>query len=268
MLSISLGNFGINHHFLSNQDSSIVLTADAQPVIDGEEYAKQLAANASSTNKSLNDLAALLDIILNTMYIIIWPLLAITGMALDNSLVYGEAFGLTSTLRKFWTIMMQISFMILTFMILRDIIKMVLNKDGNIYKDLPKKVKSWLLAGIFIPLSRFIVSALIDLSTILIYQVGTIPLTLIKNNDNTKILINSSIINLADRAPSTSQKETNFRFNSTYSCSSDNKKTYLPCLIESSKFKEESWNKYVQEEKTKYASNTNQNMGISIENGK
>ncbi len=128
-----MGNFGINHHFLSNQDEiTLSIEVIAQDNTNTETAVQQLATNATpdaSTNKSLLDLSALLDIVLNTMYIIIWPLLAITGMALDNSLVYGEAFGLTSTLRKFWTIMMQISFVILTAMILWDIVQMLRKKD-------------------------------------------------------------------------------------------------------------------------------------------
>ncbi len=273
-VGIGLGNFGFHHSFFVPDESVLSLKARAQPVINGEEYAQQLAENASnaapdaSTNKSLNDLASLLDIILNTLYIIIRPLLAITGMALDNSLVYGEAFGLTTTLRKFWTIMMQISFIVLTAMILWDIVKMIRKKDGDPYKDLPNKIKSWILAGVFIPLSWFIVSALIDLSTILIYQVGAIPLTLISSNDDTKILVNSSIINLADTSASTAQKQSTFRFNTTFSCAENPTKTYLPCKFEDNVINEDSWNQYIEQEKGKYTSTSTQGMAESIENGK
>ena len=136
------------------------------------------------------------------------------------------------------------------------------------YKELPAKLKSWILAGVLIPLSWFIVSALVDLSTILIYQVGAIPLTLISNNDDTKILVNSSIINLADTTASTEQKKSTFRFNTTFSCAEDPTRTYLPCKFEDNGINEDSWNQYIQEEKGKYTSTASQGMAQSIENGK
>gem|GEM_PF-3860891 len=116
------------------------------------------------------DLAAFLDLFLNFLYIIIRPLLAITGLALDNSLVYGEVFGMTTILRRFWSVMMQISFLLMTLAILWDIAS-GLREKKDLGSIMAKKLKSWILAGIFIPMSRFLVSALVDLSTILIYQV-------------------------------------------------------------------------------------------------
>jgi len=66
-------------------------------------------------------MAAILDVIINVLYIIIRPLLAITGLALDNSLVYGEVFNMTDMLYKFWRMMMNISFIVLALLILWDI---------------------------------------------------------------------------------------------------------------------------------------------------
>lgn len=186
-----------------------------------------VAPNATD-NQSLIDLAAILDTVLNFLYIIIRPLLAITGLALDNSLVYWEVFNLTPMLRRFWSVMMNIAFILLALGILRDILQMLWN--GKLYAELPKKLLNRFLAGIFIPMSRFILSALIDLSTILIYQVGSIPLTIMGdvNDIDMRVLNNSSTINLVDRQNQTNQDAWGFRFTSLYSCGDE---AYVPCAF-------------------------------------
>lgn len=213
---------------------------------------------APTTNQRLLNLAAMLDIVLNVLYIIIWPLLAITWLALDNSLVYGEVFWLTTTLRKFRTVVMQISFILLALMILRDIVKML--RANKLQSELPKKIKNRFFAGILIPASRFILAALIDLSTILIYQVGSIPLTIFSQNDDTRILNNSSIINLTDKLAEESQDDTPIRFTTTFSCGD---RVYLPCQFIDNKIKKDSWDNYITKSKETYS-----NLADGIEKGK
>ncbi|MBP6085863.1 hypothetical protein KA478_01455 [Patescibacteria group bacterium] len=47
----------------------------------------------------------MLEAFLKVIYVFLWPILWIAGMAMDNSLVYGEIFGLDGALYKFRSIM-------------------------------------------------------------------------------------------------------------------------------------------------------------------
>jgi hypothetical protein len=131
-------------------------------------------------------------------------------------------------LRRFWAVMMNIAFLLLALGIIRDIGNWL--REGKLSETLPKKVKNWFLAGLFIPLSRFAVSAMVDLSTILIYQVGGIPLTILGESDsiNMRLLNNSSTINLVDRTAQTEQSAGWFRFTNLYSCGGE---AYVPCAF-------------------------------------
>jgi hypothetical protein len=51
------------------------------------------------------EIAGTLEAFLKVVYVILWPLLWIAGWAMDNSLIYGEIFGLDQALFKFWQIM-------------------------------------------------------------------------------------------------------------------------------------------------------------------
>jgi hypothetical protein len=42
---------------------------------------------------------------LKVMYLLLWPLLVIAGLALDNTLVYASIFHLDAPLWKFWNMM-------------------------------------------------------------------------------------------------------------------------------------------------------------------
>lgn len=98
------------------------------------------------------------------------------------------------------------------------------------------------------------VSALVDLSTILIYQVGWIPLTILGKQDNLNIpiLAQSSVFNLADVSSSTTDDKWGYRFSNTFSCWAST--VYLPCLLENWKIEQLKWDKYVADSKIKYAS--------------
>lgn len=50
-------------------------------------------------------LAETLNILLKTMYLLLWPLLVLAGLSLDNTLVYASIFHLDAPLWKFWNMM-------------------------------------------------------------------------------------------------------------------------------------------------------------------
>lgn len=197
---------------------------------DCGNFPSQPAAPAAETNKSLLDLAAILDTFMNFMYIILWPMLAITGLALDNSLVYGWAFGITDMLFKFWRIMNVVAFLILVVTILRDILSW-LRDQKDIGTILKGKVVRRIMLGVMIPASWFLVSVLVDVSTLLIYNVGAIPLTILKDDDSLdrKLLESHSNLNLTDSLGSQTDTAWWLRFRTIYTCGTD---AYISCKFE------------------------------------
>ena len=86
---------------------------------------------------------------------------------MDNSLVYGEIFGLDAALFKFWSIMKNFANFALGFIFVWSILKYIFDMKsgkGTNPKDLIVKL---LIASIGINTSWFILGALIDLSTVL-----------------------------------------------------------------------------------------------------
>lgn len=212
----------------------------------------------------LIDLAAILDVIINVLYIIIRPLLAITGLALDNSLIYGGVFHMTDMLFRFWRIMMNISFILLALLILRDIASS-LRKWEDMSKIIKDKLINRFLAWALIPASRWILGAILDISTLMIYQVWGIPLSVLgaQDNLNLHILQQSSIINLVDKQSSDTDDKWGYRFSSYFSCPGH---IYLPCVFENNQIKESTWKKEIEGAKVKYGS-WNTNIATLINNG-
>ena len=138
----------------------------------------------------------ILNLILKIIYLLLWPLLVVAGIALDNTLVYASVFHLDAPLWKFRNMMKNFANFALWFMVLFAIIKnLFMAKDEKWPIDIIKKT---LIAGVLIQASRFLMAALIDVSTIATYAVGWLPLSVLKNTDigKQKILTVNSEINL------------------------------------------------------------------------
>lgn len=192
---------------------------------------------------SLAELSVTLDVFLNFLYIVLWPMLAITGMALDNTLVYGSVFHLDQILRQIWTVVMYLSFVMLWVTILWD-----LAKDAIGWKDISTKVKEgiprWIWAGILIPMSWFLMGVVIDLSTIAIYQVWNIPLTIMQTDSNLdqKLLEAHSTVDLNSAIWVSS--EWGFRYSTYYSCQEEN---FVPCKISNYQVNQQSQLDYINQ---------------------
>jgi hypothetical protein len=65
----------------------------------------------------------IMDMILKLIYLLLWPLLVLAGLALDNTLVYASIFHLDAPLWKFWNMMKNFANFALGFMVLFAIIK-------------------------------------------------------------------------------------------------------------------------------------------------
>ena len=73
------------------------------------------AGNIASATNNNEDVAAvqqqnlikrttILDIVSKAAYIIVWPLVTIAGIAMDNQMVYGSFMYLDAPLRKLWNL--------------------------------------------------------------------------------------------------------------------------------------------------------------------
>lgn len=67
-------------------------------------YAATGSQTTTSDVDSQKEFADTLEVILKVIYIFMWPLLMLAGLALDNGLVYGSYFQLDSALFTFWNI--------------------------------------------------------------------------------------------------------------------------------------------------------------------
>ncbi len=154
----------------------------------------------------------LLEISGNIIYIILWPVLVITGMALWNGLVTGNIFGLTESIYKFWLLMRNFAFLTLAAIILYDVVKWLINsKIFDVAKNIPKYILAWVL----IPFSWYFVVFLVSVSNLLIVWVWELPLNFrdnIAKTKDAKILSVNVYLNLADKVQTTDF----FRFTAYY----------------------------------------------------
>lgn len=165
----------------------------------------QIGSWSSAASTSTNDTMSMwqiLNIVLKIIYLLLWPLLVIAGLALDNTLVYASIFHLDAPLWQFWNMMKNFANFALWFMVLFAIIKSIFtNSWAGSAKDEKSPlgiIKVTLIAGILIQASWFIVAALVDISTIATYAVGWLPLSVLKGTEigNQRILPVSSSIDL------------------------------------------------------------------------
>lgn len=169
------------------------VNADTVQNIDGTP-----AAGASSIDTT--DIWQILNMVLKIIYLLLWPLLVVAGLALDNTLVYASVFHLDAPLWKFWNMMKNFANFALWFMVLYAIIKSILTYSWEWWAKDEKSplgiIKTTLIAGILIQASWFLVAATVDVSTIATYAVGGLPLSVLKNTaigDQKILAVNSTL---------------------------------------------------------------------------
>ncbi len=205
----------------------------AQVIIPG-------GSDISTNSLSTMGLRQIMDMVLKLIYLLLRPLLVVAGLALDNTLVYASVFHLDAPLWKFRNMMKNFANFTLWFMVLFAIIKSILTNSWEwSLKDEKSPlgiIKITLIAGILIQASRFLLAALVDVSTIATYAVGWLPLSVLKNTTigNKKILsVNSSIdLNKFD-VLSTEWENFKVWYSTNYQDGNTTKKVELsPCRIE------------------------------------
>lgn len=65
---------------------------------------KEAAKEPTTTTTMEDDFRKLADYFLKITYVILWPLIMLSGLALDNTMVYGELFHMDAPLRQFWNL--------------------------------------------------------------------------------------------------------------------------------------------------------------------
>ena len=152
------------------------------------------AADEVGGNKTLQDTMVLLQWILKVLYIILWPLLVVAGKTLDNSVVYASFLWMDAPLFMFRNIMKNFANFWLGFIVLYNIMKFLLgmNDQGKVKEIIINTLIAWVL----IQSSWFVVGALVDVSTILTYSLGGMPMTLLDQTplgDKPVLWVNSTI---------------------------------------------------------------------------
>lgn len=155
-----------------------------------EKTTEQTTTNQSQTKstiaeQALNEFWTFMDIVLKIIYMIIWPMLFLAGIALDNSMVYGSFFHMDAPLWSFWNITKNFANFALGFMVLFAILKSILSSigsdKGSSARNPMEIIKKTLIAGILIQASWFIIAVLIDISTIATYAVWGLPMALLND---------------------------------------------------------------------------------------
>ena len=150
------------------------------PNITFADWASELLENESYAK----NISQLIDAVSHVVYVFIWPCLAIAWSALDNSLIYGSFLHLDAALRNIWNIMKNFANFALWFIFIFTIVKNLFawsfgSSNYDPVKGARDTIVKTLIAWVLVQISWFLIAVLIDLSTILIYVVWWIPLSML-----------------------------------------------------------------------------------------
>ena len=103
----------------------------------------------------------------------------LAGKMMTNDFVYGAFIHMDIYLWKIWNIMKNFANFALVGIVMVAIIKSIVGKEALN----PKKIiTNTLLAGILIQASRFMMGALIDISTVATASISAFPMSFLKND--------------------------------------------------------------------------------------
>lgn len=126
----------------------------------------------------------MLQQVIRVVYLIMRPLLAVAGAALDNWLVYGDWFYLRPSLWSMRQIMRNFANFALGAIFLIAILMNLVKwwaVDGK--WSIKSILKNLLIATVLIQASWFGMGVLLDLSTAAIYSVGALPMNILKDSN-------------------------------------------------------------------------------------
>ncbi len=158
--------------FFPSLSSSQIASAQGIDEQRVKEIVDEKIKESQSTEQVAINFVNELNSLLKFLYTILRPLLFLAGLAVDNSLVYGEIFHFDAILIQIWNIMRDFANFSLFFIALYFIFKEMRKQNTA---GIQKVIKQMLIAGILIQASWFLMSAIIDLSTIAIVAIGGLP---------------------------------------------------------------------------------------------
>ena len=229
-------------------------------IFGGGEIVNEVFAQTGSVSESETALAANLQLIIRMIYLILWPMIAIVGATLDNSLVMGEVFFLNTSIYSMRQLMRNFANFalggIFLYAILRNVFTAMswseeyISGERGVKKLLPKV----LFAAILIQSSFFMMSVLIDLSTVAIYSVWTIPINSVINNEESNLnnvrFLQPDIKFSLDNTQAANGTDSTFGI--FYGCSGDpDNLNYIPCEFNNNKLVP-LWNKDGSQANTRY----------------
>jgi len=136
----------------------------------------------ATDNEALLESIRWMEFLLKTLYLLMWPLIAVAWASLDNSLVYGEIFFLDTMLWKFWQIIRNFANFGIGLVFVWSILASFFYQNNEKF-SLPNILKNTFIAGILVQMSRFIVAVLLDLSTVGIVGLGSLPMTILDTSE-------------------------------------------------------------------------------------
>ncbi|UFX82838.1 LysM peptidoglycan-binding domain-containing protein [Candidatus Absconditicoccus praedator] len=217
-----MNNIGVGKVFLF----VVVLGAG---LLSPDVFAGAVSADGTSSGSSESAYSGFIEFLeqlLSIGYIILWPLFFLAGILSDNTLVYGSGFNLDMYLWNLWNIMKNFANFIIGFVFILAVFLYIFNYKQD--KFSPKKFfPKLLIAGVGVQASWFLVAILIDISTILTYAVGGLPLSSVQGNEqlDQKTMVirsNMDIDNIGSIFSGTG---------SSYVWYSDGDKEYVPCKM-------------------------------------
>ncbi len=156
------GPFSVIVQPVAQQADSYIHTVWFQNnVVYADPFETSNGDNSSTTTKTVTptdtDLAVTLESFLKVIYVLLWPALFIAGLAMDNSLVYGEIFWLDDALFKFWQIMKNFANFALGFIFIWSILKYIFDIKWGKAKNPKDIIVKLLLGAIWVNTSWFII---------------------------------------------------------------------------------------------------------------
>ena len=166
--------------------------------------------NGEQTTELLIGWGNLLQVVANVAYVILRPLVALAGLAMDNQLIYGSFMGLDASLWQIWQIVRTFSNYALGLIFLIWVLNYNLSPSKKVRSlwffnkigSPTELITKTLIASVLIQATWFIMMVLVDLSTILTYSVGGIPTSIITQLDekvhDVRMLSTNVLLNLGD----------------------------------------------------------------------
>ena len=145
-----------------------------------EVYAADSSQKQTQKQK-LTEMDTFMEAISDIAFVLLWPLIALAWLAMDNSLIYGSFMGLDVSLWNVWQIVRSFANYTLWFMFLYWILYWNFSwKTWIMDLKLSDFLKKILLASVLIQASWFIMMVLVDISTIMTYGIWWMPTSILK----------------------------------------------------------------------------------------